>query len=319
MYTASNPFFENADEIGGDIEALGKITNMIASPDGVAASGLTGAIIGKRKIDRGINFNAFINMSNIQVPPRISMFLGANTAVANTPLAATGQLFRYTPLGAEAMADRCRILLSNGVSEDYNGIFRVFLRCDTATANNFYVQLRIEDYYSATGLGAYGISEVKLVTADATAEIIRCIDMGSFSVKSKPGSVITINVAASAVAGGAGQVLDLYDVVLIPTDEFCCEYDNNKNTMVYPSYVDIDSISEPKEIISCERRTATDKVFRGNLITASNGSLVFSHERSRYWILANNKSVMPYNSTISYLGRISAYALQQYNSLRGAE
>ena len=201
-------------------------------------------ILGTRSINRGVNFSAFINLARYQ-----SLYTGWSTTLTggawstnlNSPC---GTVLRWAPGAATGSTSLAFAQIGPANTANYYGTYHAYVR------GNLYAGL--------TGSGSVKISINGTSSAWASfnaAVDYQLLDLGMITVSSRdvrPG--ITPGLTVMFVFGittSAAAAMDLYDIILIPVDEW-------SGDMTYPymivdgdSYLDIDSALNPKVLISC--------------------------------------------------------------------
>lgn len=198
------------------------------------------------------------------------------------------------------MASRATISLGPTVARDFYGIFHAFLRArrTAGTATDLSVRLQV-----ATGSG--GISFTTQSKQLQTTTAFEVLDFGeitlpvSGSFKSSDLADITeIRIQASAASGTPD--LYLYDLILIPVDEWAIDAVDATNSNVsdvgrsggIAKLLDVDSITDPRIDIKTLVRTADV----GGLITAeynpiTNGPAILqANATQRLWFFAMQTS-----------------------------
>lgn len=293
-------------EVLGDIPAITqlKIYNLgdADGPGGNAPNLQENRVVaGLKSIDTSDDaFRAYINLADLQYTPGITINLGTNTTFATDIQSPSGRRVVYNPGGVESMASRATISLGPTVARDFYGIFHAFLRArrTAGTATDLSVRLQV-----ATGSG--GISFTTQSKQLQTTTAFEVLDFGeitlpvSGSFKSSDLADITeIRIQASAASGTPD--LYLYDLILIPVDEWAIDAVDATNSNVsdvgrsggIAKLLDVDSITDPRIDIKTLVRTADV----GGLITAeynpiTNGPAILqANATQRLWFFAMQTS-----------------------------
>ncbi len=159
-----------------------------------------------------------------------------------------------------------------------------------------------------------------------------CIDMGRISIPTarlfgiggNTGDSLVIDIQGYASATGVPIIL--YDLVLIPVDEWIGDFQlpnaldpTISNSVEGENYLDLDSISNPKTVLSAYNRNESGLI-KGIYQTTSNGPMILQKEaRQRLWFLAMSyrSATKTCNSEPSILGGVYLKKVQRYISLRG--
>lgn len=183
-------------------------------------------IVGARSRDLD-NFQSSIPMAD-GVTTGFTQTLGTDASNVTTDTNGPGGTHVAVSFGTETLVQRVAQSLGLSLS-DWFGTYRVFLRCEQVGGadGDLSVQVRtLQDIADAEG----GISQtetVALLAQDAGAELV---ELGILNVPRIPtididdqlSGILTIQVFASRSTGSS--TLKIYDVILIPTDEWSATY-----------------------------------------------------------------------------------------------
>lgn len=336
IYSAVLPYVESASaQVLGDIPALSRmnVTNQsdLDGPGGSAPDLWANRVVaGLRSYDRGNSFQSYVNLSDTQSPNDVVISVGTNSTFTSDITAPTTRMVQYNPGGVEAMATRAAISIGNYVARDFYGTFHAFLRVQrTAGAStDFDVRLQIT---SGSG-GVAKTTDSKQVQTTTAFEVldfgqIRIPAAGNLSL-SELGDTTTINVQASAASGTPN--LNLYDLILIPTDEWSIDTVDKANesdsdigrSNDIQKYLDIDSITVPKYSIRANvKEVITDRVTSIYDAITPQEAILQANAQQRLWFFVMQTSAT--GTSYSWIApqeivhSIQVYKNERYLALRG--
>jgi hypothetical protein len=307
IYTAILPYVDiSAAQISGDIEALLqiKVTNR-SDEDGRGGSApdlwSNRIICGLREYSKGTDFQAYINISGEQNPVGVSIAAtGGNTTLIADSTAPTGFKARYNPTASpEAMATQVTISFDPTIAQDFYGKFHAFLRVHrtAGSASDFDIQLQVTS-------GSGGISsttnpkQVQGTTAWELLDFGRIVMPAGGEFKSTDlGDISEIRIQASAANNTPH--LDIFDLVLIPVDEWAGDFRDEANvtdsvigsTDGILRLLDTDSITDPKtDIKSIVRQKGSDFITSRYKPVSPNQAILNAGVQQRLWFLAAKTS-----------------------------
>lgn len=298
IYSVVNSWVEAAaTAVVGELPALTRLKlNNRSDKDGVLGSGLPQLFAnrlqaGLRSYDRGSQFQAFINISDVQNPTGITISVGTNTAFANDVQAPTGRCAVYNPGGAEAMATRATIVFGPTIASHFFGAFHAALRVQRTSDvyTTFLVRLQI---VSGSG-GVQTTTSAKYVLSTTQFEVL---DFGLINIPAGQqlnatdyGDTSEIRIQVSAVNGTPN--LNLYDLSLIPVDESFV--DGFDNALEIDSEVgasgnvrklwDADSVTSPKVPLSVAVRAVGSELKTAQYVHSSAGALIMQTGEQQRW------------------------------------
>lgn len=302
IYTCTWPYIEvQAADIGGHIDAINTIITQCRSDDGDSVHGTTlerharRVIGGLRSVDRGDEFASFLNLADggvgdaAQNPPNISHSLIAPLGETTFQTSSEYPVYhyvRYAPVADRALAEEFLIYIDN---EDFYGSYRVFARVKQVGGTAGDIGVRIEQ--------KMGLSETVIKTSQTQYTTIvadeHILEFGEFTI---PGIVpLEVDAPTSIVfslstSNAAIADLYLFELILIPTDEFCFDVWETgvliQGMMELNQTLEIDSIIDPKRLM----RAVLLSDSTGDMTTIYNtiaGDRVPLHPdaRQRYWFL----------------------------------
>lgn len=225
VYTVSKPYVTISNSsVGGNLPALLQL-GILTESAALIYPGIetTKFIGGLRSTWRGNEFDAFINLSSVQIPTNVTVTpLSPGTIVADLTAPTSRALgASLASMTEEVMTPLANITISGTLAKQYNGRFRVFLRCKPATTDVYW---RVDFTLSGSYLDSENmIASTKTVTKSTTDSLPLAIDLGSVNLRTTAyghdTDSLQIIIYAQRPTGGTGT-LRVYDIVLIPTDEW---------------------------------------------------------------------------------------------------
>ena len=341
VYSVTWPYIEvQADQLLGDRPSLLRLRirnhscrETDPSDIGIPALYSDKLTIGARRVSRGENFTAFLNFSDTQNP---TGFTAADTGaqVAFTDdirYAATGRMAMWSPTTAIAGLTLARITLDNTISSDYTGRFHAYIRArHTGGSQNFdfSMALRVQvNDVSSTLLhqSAYvGVASGNLVPP--------LYDMGV--VELPPGGVDQAETIESLIftvlgtwnAAVVGSELRLYELILIPVDEWAGEAEKGRVTGLWgrilfqDNYLELDSaVYSRRKIYSPVRNRSSDNLEVTYVPMSADAIQISPEERIRLWMVTQGELSFAVGSG-GYpfvLHSMSIEAVQRYDSMIG--
>jgi len=352
-YAVTWPYIEvEADQVGGDLEAriaLKSRSKGVARLTPVIDTTADRFIIGRRAVSRGENYyRAYLNLADVQNPSGIvvSTDIAATTSFVDRTYAAAGRAIEWAPVGAVAMAIRCYVTLEQTIVDEFQGVFRMFLRVreEVGAGDIFSFRVRISNSTS----GTYGIVWVSdtIVMGTGNGNGSQAIDFGVVTFPPaagiKPADMSEFYIMVDAASTGAGTIV-LYDLVLIPIDEWACELIQISADPDGESYYPIDwrfdscvdALTNPKYLLGIADLTDTGPPYAYDASTFDYRAIWLAYqthtsdipklqpgERVRYWMLALNKDAfnvtLPRDSNPAVTQAASLWASERWLSLRGS-
>lgn len=350
-YTVSWPYTEiQSTEIGGDITALAEMivrnrSNVAGlAPDVNVTLGADRFILGLRSTDRGLNFTPYLN-ANGQNHASIAAAINATfvTSVAE-PSGPTGAISLFTA----AAGTLTNILfeswtISAPLAQEYLGRFRAFARV-TQTAGPL--------LSTSLGLTAQVGSSGPVVPANATYTTIpslgayQLVDLGSISLGLQDltltDQMSTIKLSLM-ITTALTVVVRLYDIILIPADEWIGDFDNANGAVNSPTnastiavytvavppnenpyiYLDVDSVRNFKRTIRAySYRTSGTQGITGYYEPRTAQPLMLqSNERQRlHFLCARNRGATTANwvsADPAIMNTPTLVKTQRYLGMRG--
>ena len=238
IYTISWPYIDITEEqIGGDVEGLAR-EQLNSVGRGFGANRV---IAGLRSLSRGDDFTAFLNITDRQWPSWYSVLKAAAISWIDDSTAPTGRAAYWLP-GADDEQPLYAVIGSSATQHFY-GKFHAFLRASqlNGSAGDMSVQLQVSN-----GLGDSILYDpVALTDINGVKELL---DLGAITLPATEPLYATDAFATYLEitlinTGGAGPSLTVYDIILIPTDEWSIDTSGDVSTGYFDqtAYIDIDS------------------------------------------------------------------------------
>lgn len=226
-----------------------------------AASKPNRLIAGLRSISRGDEFTAYLHMNQGTLPPGISVSVtgGGNFSTEATLVAYAVKRVKYTtPAGALGYTTAVQWRLSSAIAGQYKGRFRAIARVgyDTGIADgDFSFRLRVAVGTLNIGNSTY-YGPITPYTSTSTAYTYQTVDFGNITVLGKSSETVqqlTFALEIAHTAGANPNNLYMYDLVLIPIDEWTTEASSldtsvyiaspSVNATIDPPFLDLDGIT----------------------------------------------------------------------------
>lgn len=325
------------EDIRGDISALAHIkARMASSKSAPGASALSSdkILLGVRGTDRGLSFQAYLNLGNAQNPggvlvntiPAVAAFnadmtspSGVNITWTPSAVPVSDELFGYITLGASIVGQ-------------YYGRFRMFIRGRQTggVTGDIGVYAALGPEFNALPPGTSQISRTVWTPYVSTSPFL--LDMGEVVIPSTDlllaSDPYTYYIALYGNNIGAGPpTLSLYDVILLPIDEWACEsvYQQDPTAVrVFSNerYHSIDSISYPKAPIRTMIRTynvGSPQISMTEPVTIP-PAILSANRKQRIWFIAERTFTL---STLRYCEPEVVHEVRidhaaRYLSMRGA-
>lgn len=332
IYTISWPFVEiQSTEILGDIRALAKIKvqgqshPQLPAPPELWANRV---VCGLRSVDRGDDFTAYISLSNFNYPSVIYSVSATGVAsFSNDTSVITGK--KISVVNPNALAQVVQIYINNSADAlQYNGEFHVFVRGQqtNGVAGDIGLQLR--------GFGRIQtdpvITDVVYFTTTGMKELL---DFGKITINTHIAGKTLQDLEIEIWATGNGSSdAELYDLILIPVDEFVFDSLDQENTTgsiigdvrnTGGTYLLVDSITDQRVDTSLVLDPSnSDAIMAVYLLTIASEVFLPNNKRYRLWFLAEKYPTTGtdvFDSLQEVSFTVQAWKQQRYLSMRGAE
>lgn len=324
IYTTLLPYIDIAEEdVKGDLPAVGRIrwTNQ-------ASLEVERFICGLRSLDRGTNFNSFINISDVQTPFGLTITKGTQAGVSwqTDKKAPTGRSLLISQSSSgdlNSWKDLVSVTISTTVARDYHGYYRAFLRCfyNNALAQAWNLRLQL--------LIGSGGSKVTTQTAyPTTLADWEVVDLGQIAISTRQtafqaGSLSDqLKLVVQGYNTSTLKPLTLYDLILIPIDEWAVDsripdlITSGTPQIATHSYMDLDSITNPKVSISAMNRNSAGLIV-SRYQTINNGPVIFQKNKDQRLWFFNMDYANYWRGYPELIGSVQVYKQQQYLGFRG--
>jgi hypothetical protein len=327
VYSVTWPYAEiEAEQILGDVPALLRI-NAHNQSGGAPLLTTNRLMVGLRSISRGTDFAAYINLADEQNHTDITVVLSPDAAFANDITAPTGRVTLYAPGVDRTIRYAAYVEIAPPLSLEYYGRFRALLRVKQSGGNAGDIGGRLE--VQGGGIRSQYYSPIKYTQTTAVWETL---DFGSVTLPSITVSpdenVRIVLIIDLANTNGAVASLYLYDLILIPLDEWAIDsLDSLTPTSTtslaanYARRVDIDSIYQPKSSIrSVIYETVTDQIMGPYLSIAGGPAILQANAQQRLWFFSERAvagALWPRRPSIELGHVLQTFHVSRYYSLRG--
>lgn len=324
IYTTLLPYVHiDEGQIKGDLPAIGKVTWRNKS---VVVS--ERMIIGLKSYDKGPSFNAYTNISDVDAPFGITVTAGTDAGVAwqddNDAPTNRSLLASYSSAGdLNTWNDLATITLSNTIARDFYGHYRAFIRCfyNNASAQAWNLRLQIR-------FGSGGNKSTSQTAFPSTLCDWEAVDLGPIAIPTTQAAYQTgllsdqLTLAIQGYCTAVSKPLTLYDLVLIPVDEWAVDaivpelVSTGTPQIINNNYLDVDSITNPKISISAMNRNAAGHVV-SRYQTINNGPVILQkNTNQRLWFMSMSWEAY-WRSFPDVIGSVQVFKQQQYLGFRG--
>jgi hypothetical protein len=332
IYAVVNPYVEiAADQIGGDISALARVRiENVSDRDGPGGSApdlyTNRVVMGLRSVDRGQLFTAYLNAADEQNPVGVTVTAGTDTAFADLVGAPTGRIAQWSPTGTGSWVTILTFSLATTIATQYYGTFRVFLRARQSGGTAGQMQLRLR---TSTGSGGVSITTDAQVFANINDHQI--IDFGQLTIPlsaylkaTELGDTLTLAIQGNT--SSATPDANLYDLVLIPVDEWAADLTDGENSAASALssgfYLDVDSVSFPKrQLRNAVKATGTNYTKAIWQQIANGPAILQANARQRLWLLSlrtASAGSSDWRSEPDVVHRVQMWSAERYRWARGS-
>jgi len=316
IYTNTSPYFEvSSDDIAGEQDALIK-----ANFNNVAGyiTNIFTYTFARRTLARGSSFNAYINISDRQVPTGITISLDASRGVsyATDKRSPNGRVVQYSSggdaIGLGIMADRFNIDLSGSLSAQYSGKFHGFFvgKVEHLSAiRDYLIEVRIEN--QSETIEYYNSGELSIGFTDFNGqEVIELPEIISIPNNPPP---LRITLAMERVT--SGMIYNFLSFVFLPIDEMAIMPASSAGSSD-THYLQIDSFGPRKKILSAIKNIADNTDF-DSVLTITNSTFSLKPNASqRVWSFCRGS--LNYTTSINWAHKVANIQKnERFLSLRG--
>lgn len=320
LYSTTWPFVEvAASEIGGTLPAISAVE---VSDQGDQSGPKNNAkperwsnfiVAGLRSLSRGSKFSPYLSCSyDDQNVPGINVQLGydcAYEAVTTITWLTTPYKYcvKYDPGEPQAMAPRVSFVIPPGLSHEYYGSYHVFVRCYEEYSDTYGPEVSIRVKATTGGAGLQTTTKTALLphTGRGTGAMASChlLSLGRLNMPasslirtSEVGQELTIAIEASS--GGGNNYLYLYDLILMPADEwlgfFRDDVCNLDTALQGGRKLLFDSVFNPKvNIRALNQSNDSDEFVKSIWASDANGPVILqSNQQQRLWFTTGLNGVI---------------------------
>lgn len=293
IFTANKPYID-INNIVGDIPALCKIRVFNVSDDENNTTGLnfSRCIIGSKNNN---NFLGFLNADNLHIKPGITV-------------TSTGSFNTYSRSHTGVTADNSVTWsINDGIAKDFYGTYRVFARLDqSAGVDTTYFNV------SANFGEELDIFTSRNVYLKTTNEF-QLLDFGSLTISNDNKTPQELNITLNV--NDKTGTLRIYDLILIPTDNYSVDcYSNNNSKITDGYYLEINGLNDKTGLRAIKGTGVNTKISDYQII----GSEFYLEDDTRLWSLCAAYGAN--NEWISYpfiLNKFEINVNNRYISSRG--
>jgi hypothetical protein len=344
IYTVVTPYFDiEADQLKGDLPLLAR-TKLFNRGYGVFSPivpynngnmNLAYAekiILATRRLSRGADFTPYLNISDWQqptgvscdvIPGAVGISLVEDTLVAAMPISGspTGKMGFYHHVGTTSLplAEVLSCSLNSSVARQYAGRYAAYIRCATygPGSTNFQFALKIR-YGINPHFTDYQTKTVYIGT-DPLCTYIDTFSLMEDLMENDYQSNLEIRIMIGSPDTAVYPHLFIYDLVLVPVDEFVCVADSSMDLLAYSYpgslgggtgvFADIDSIMNPKSMRVYAREESNDNIIGPLTRLSRNPWMLNPRTAQRVWYFS------PGSLNISYA--VQQFGVSRYWDLRG--
>jgi len=225
----------DADEVGGDMPAWGQV-HLWDNGGNTGATCINRVIMGLRSVARGSEFESIWPLADEQMPVGITAALThASASWASHNYAASGRCMQWAPAAAVAITEVGLVYSSYARRINYKGRFHIYLRCQqtNGAAGDISVRLRFAPYWFGFTTFSTGefLTETKTLAYTQSWELV---DFGTWTLlPDDVGLAAEMNTPAIRIEMSnnvaAARTIRLYDVILIPADEWFGVWEENSD------------------------------------------------------------------------------------------
>lgn len=330
IYTPNLPYVEVAQgEINGDLPASAQVRWNNRGDDPLVAIDMEvdRVVSGLRSVSRGEYFNAFLNISDVQIPFGVSLTKHTDGTWGGSTRAPTSRALTVSHPSAPALNqwnDLVTFSIANTIARDYYGTYHAFVRVYKygATANAWQIRIR-------TSFGTGGSKKDSKAAFPVQAGEWEALDLGEVTIPTAQvsrlgnnlGDLLNLTVQGYCTVTGSGIVL--YDVVLIPVDEWAVDSVSPEPStsdvakVKGGSVLDIDSITNPKASLITTNRTSSDLIVARYQAINNGPAMLQVGVKQRMWFLAMSYENF-WRASPEVTGSVQIFKQQRYLGYRGA-
>lgn len=323
VYTVTWPFIEVKDRnVGGDIPALAELIFTNKTDDrALNEFAYQRLVMGLRALDRGEDFNGFINISDVQQPPHIVTAVpGGDTSWATLNNAPTGRIAEFARGSAVGIFENITITIAGTHAAQYFGRFRIYMR----------VRLSGAQVFNRLNINLGGSSRVDTISGIHTLVDFAIIDFGEMQIPfgSHASDDIYEDLVFSIELGCAGAVTyyRVTDLILMPIDQAFYDFQAKSLTDLLGNWdpaiwtqLDMDSVRSPKRTLRALLQKQANDAVLGNWMHSANKPLALEANKSqRLWVVGwDGTASSPIAADPNGCGTARINHVQRYTGMRG--
>lgn len=334
VYTVTWPYLQiPATSVTGDIPAVASLTiqNLKYNITGTTPDqfrNLDTIYMGLRSLSRGEEFSAYINISDVQRSQYINLISmsadGTFVADINAP---TGRAYRYARTSVIDNDPAVTIQFGEHIHQ-YYGTYRVFLRgrAISGAPEELDFQLTL-----SPDLGPWDLYWASSIKNWEGNEIEGVIDFGELTIppyrltQDEDLYSLLFNVYITKT-GSTATMVHLYDIILIPVDEWFAAAKHVYDPTTAASYIidrdgiEIDSVKNPKYKLRSFGIEGSDMTVRYTVRVDGSPVIFQSNEEQRLWffVLSSQASSALRTSHPDLFHSAHMKGANRYFSMRGA-
>ena len=338
-YTVLWPYFEaQKDELYGNVPALAR-WYLANQSDNATAPRLyyNRVFAGLRSVSRGAYFTPYINLTDRTTQNLADGGSGSLTvsavgtgAFASDVTCATGRCIAVTNPAA-GYATVAWVLMNSTTLSQYQGTFHLFLRAYQTSGSAGDLSVRV---WGAHTHGTPVIADALFVTDGvefAYTNDWQVLDLGEVVIDTNYG---TFSPYAGSllidVSGNGAADCKLYELILMPTDEFAVDAVDPYNTTnsraglrnSFAMRVNLDAVSDPRRWHAAVHEAENEANTSNWQGRAPEGPLMLPDTRQRVWFCSmryTSTSTAEQRSEPWVCGSVQAWATERYLLMRGDE
>jgi hypothetical protein len=280
-------------------------------------------LVGLRSVARGEAFNAYLNASDRQIPFGITVSASSPGSFENSSVAPTGRRLTITSSTTNTWQDVCSWQIATSIARDYYGSYRAFVRVHRTNGDADDVRFRLKLVFGSGGGATFSRDAYVLSTTDGELVELGRIDVPNTSVAGLAENLGDELRLVLQVYHTAGSITTrVYDLILVPVDEWAVDTTipalntTDASEVNGESYLDIDSVSSPKEPLVAYNRTLAGLIKVRYQAIAGGPAMLQAGARQRLWFLAALYNGQ-WASYPEMVGAVQIEGVQRYLGLRG--
>ncbi len=329
-YTAKLPYAE-ITLVNGDLDALAAIQISVKNRENEATLLTRQVMMGLRSLTRGgvdcSDFSAYINPRTADNPTGVSIDVSQTTSHGNATTLAevfykspTSRALVYTATAGDVLDEMFRVNFDSSIVRQYYGVYRLFAKAyvfDRSTTNQLRARIKFFNAYHEWTGETVTLTDAMFTDADlALVELgrIQLPPMTNINAGDESGTVsLVIDALCSLQAGGGIQSMEVYELILLPVDEWAATATGQTNDDQGDIKLDLDSVGHPKQAIrAMVRDPDNDQVIDSFALVSTGPVALPANNDQRIWFL--QKHVDPHFGTAS---EITIQVNPRFHFLRG--